>query len=455
MPPTVLWFRRDLRLADHPALLAAIDASDGGGVLPLFVLDDRLRDSSGANRLAFLYRSLRSLDESMGGRLIVRTGDPVDVVPALVREIGATSVHVSADFGPYGHQRDMAVEAALGGVATFVRTGSPYGVDPGEVRKQSGTPFKVFTPFLRAWKEHPREAPSPIPKAVHWVDARSDGVPADPEIAADLPEAGERAAHARFATFVERIGEYDAGRNAPALDATSRLSVYLKYGAIHPRQLVGGLGRTKGEERFLFEVVWREFYADVLWHNPTSVREALQPAMRDMAVDEGPETDERFSAWAEGRTGFPIVDAGMRQLATEGWMHNRVRMIAASFLVKDLHLDWGRGARLFMDRLVDGDLASNDHGWQWVAGTGTDAAPYFRVFNPMLQGEKFDPGGVYVRRYIPELEWISDKYLHHPWDDPAGPPADYPLPIVDHFVERDEALARYRAITSGGEPSSA
>lgn len=455
MAPTVMWFRRDLRLADHPALLAAIDAAEGGEVLPLFVLDDRLRTPSGANRLAFLYRSLRSLDESMGGRLVVRTGDPVDVLAEVVREVGATSVHVSADFGPYGHRRDIAVESALDGVASFVRTGSPYGVDPGEVRKQDGTPFKVFSPFLRAWKEHPQNAPSPAPTDVRWLTARSDGVPADPDVTAALPEAGEAAAHARFAAFLEHVGNYGDGRNDPARDVTSRLSVYLKYGAIHPRQLLHDLGRTKGEGRFLFEVVWREFYADVLWHNPNSVHEALQPAMRDMVVDEGPEADERFAAWAEGRTGFPIVDAGMRQMAAEGWMHNRVRMITASFLVKDLHLDWGRGARLFMERLVDGDLASNHHGWQWTAGTGTDAAPYFRVFNPMLQGEKFDPGGVYVRRYVPELEWIADKFVHHPWDDPAGPPGDYPAPIVDHFAERDEALARYKAISAASKASSA
>jgi deoxyribodipyrimidine photo-lyase len=260
------------------------------------------------------------------------------------------------------------------------------------------------------------------------VELEPEPIPDDRPTAEDLPPAGEAAAHERLDRFLEGIRSYQDERNLPAVDATSKLSPYLKYGIVHPRQLLHGLGRTKGEERFRFEVAWRDFYADVLWHHPESVREALQPQMRAMAYDEGPEADARFAAWAEGRTGFPIVDAGMRQLVREGWMHNRVRMIVASFLVKDLHLDWRRGARFFLQHLADGDLASNHHGWQWVAGTGTDPAPYFRVFNPTLQGDKFDPGGDYIRRYVPEV----------------GTP-DYPPPIVDHAEERQVALARYAA----------
>lgn len=417
-----MWFRRDLRLADNPALLAAV-AEGEGGVVPLFVLDDRLLQPSGANRIAFLFRALRALDESMGGgRLVLRRGDPTEVVPALAREVGADHVHVSADFGPYGRERDDALGDLL------VRTGSPYAVDPGTVRKTDGTPFRVFTPFSKTWRTHRWDAPEEAPTDVEWVGATSEGIPDDPPVAATLPEAGEASAHRRLAQFRERLDRYSDDRNTPGTDGTSRLSVDLKYGTLHPRQLLDGLGRTAGEQRFRTELAWREFYADVLWHRPETARHALLPAMANIEVDEGPDADERFEAWAQGRTGYPIVDAGMRQLVAEGWMHNRVRMITASFLVKDLHLDWRRGARFFLRHLVDGDLASNQHGWQWVAGTGTDPSPYYRIFNPTLQGERFDPDGVYVRRYLPEL----------------GTPA-YPSPIVDHDVERKDALARYAA----------
>jgi deoxyribodipyrimidine photo-lyase len=367
----------------------------------------------------------------MGGRLVVRTGDPAVVVPDVVAEVGAVSVHVTGDFGPYGRRRDEAVEAALGEVP-LVRSGSPYLVDPGVVRKADGTPFKVFSPFHRAWTAAARgEHPVDPPTRVRWLEAPSDPIPDVEATAEALPAAGEAAAWKRFDAFVERIADYGEHRNLPAVDGTSRMSPYLKYGVVHPRQLLAGLGRSKGAERYRFEVAWRDFYADVLWHHPESAREALVPAMRSMHYDEGAVADRRFAAWCEGRTGFPIVDAGMRQLLREGWMHNRVRMITASFLVKDLHLDWRRGARFFDHHLVDGDLASNHHGWQWVAGTGTDAAPYHRVFNPTLQGEKFDPDGAYVRRYVPE----------HGTDE-------YPEPIVDHAAERREALARYAATSA-------
>ena len=214
---------------------------------------------------------------------------------------------------------------------------------------------------------------------------------------------------------------------------------------MHPRQLVRGLHpRNANHDRFLTELAWRDFYADVLHHAPSSAWENWSPTLANMAHDDGPGADERFEAWCQGRTGFPIVDAGMRQLRAEGWMHNRVRMIVASFLVKDLHLPWQRGARWFMRQLVDGDLPSNQHGWQWVAGTGTDAAPYFRVFNPTTQGEKFDPDGEYVRRYVPELRAIGGGAVHQPDKAPGGRPADYPVPIVDHATERVEALTRYQ-----------
>jgi deoxyribodipyrimidine photo-lyase len=244
-----------------------------------------------------------------------------------------------------------------------------------------------------------------------------------------------------------RPGDHHETRDAPAdLHGTSRLSPHLKYGTIHPRQLLARLDGSKGAGVFRTELAWREFYADVLSDRPDSARRALLPAMAGIEVDTDRSTSERFDAWAEGRTGFPFVDAGMRQLLGEGWVHNRVRMVVASFLVKDLHLDWTRGARHFMRHLVDGDLASNQHGWQWTAGTGTDPSPYFRVFNPVSQGKRFDPDGTYVRRWLPELRDVPTRHVHEPWTAPTGPPRGYPPPIVDHAEERAEALRRYDAI---------
>ena len=222
--------------------------------------------------------------------------------------------------------------------------------------------------------------------------------------------------------------------------------MYLKYGLLHPRQALAPVGRSGDAERFRIELAWREFYADVLWHQPESARVSLQPAMRTMRSDNGAVADRRFEEWAAGRTGYPIVDAGMRQLLAEGWMHNRLRMITASFLVKDLHVSWQRGARHFLRHLVDGDLASNNHGWQWVAGTGTDPAPFFRIFNPVTQSRTWDPDGAYIRRYVPELTGLGARDVHEPWKLPTGPPPGYPAPIVDHSAEREEALRRYAEV---------
>ena len=265
-----------------------------------------------------------------------------------------------------------------------------------------------------------------------------------------LPDPGEAAAARRLSRFLAGpVERYDADRDRPDHEGTSRLSPYLRFGCVHPRQVLARIDPASADHRrFESELCWREFYADVLFHRPDSARSAYRPGWADFPVDQGEQADERFAAWTSGLTGYPIVDAGMRQLAGEGWMHNRLRMITASFLVKDLHLDWVRGARWFMRCLVDGDLASNQHGWQWVAGTGTDAAPYFRVFNPVAQGLRFDPGGVYLRRWVPELAGLPDESVHQPWEVVGSlfGAADYPAPIVDHAEERREALARYRAV---------
>jgi deoxyribodipyrimidine photo-lyase len=456
VPTSLLWFRRDLRIGDHPALIAARDdAGPDGSVLPVFVLDPRIWEPAGAPRRQFLLDCLTALDEDLGGALVVRHGDPATVIPALVHEVGATSVHISADTGPYGRQRDAAVEQALGDVS-LLRTGSPYAITPGRVTKGDGTPFRVFSPFARAWRAHGWHSPAPRPRSVPWVTGvRSDDLPPPQELDARLPRAGEAAARAAWRRFRdERLPDYRDVRNLPATDGTSRLSAYLKYGCIHPRTLLAELPGLRehareGADTLENELAWREFYADVLWHRPETHKKSFDPRMTRMTYDSGKDADERFAAWAEGRTGYPIVDAGMRQLRGEAWVHNRVRMIVASFLTKDLHVDWWRGARFFLQHLVDGDLASNNHGWQWVAGTGTDASPYHRVFNPVTQGKKFDPDGEYVRRWVPELRDVPTTYVHEPWTSPGGIPAGYPEPIVDHADERRIALDRYERVRAG------
>ena len=449
--PAVLWFRRDLRLTDNPALLAAQASAGPAGVVGLFCVDDRLWGPAGDNRRRFLAGCLAALDDAMGGHLVVRHGDPVEVVPTLAAEVEADAVFLAEDFGPYGAARDEAVEQRLEADGRRLeRVGSPYAVEPGTIRTGAGQPYKVFTPFSKAWVAHGWPAPQRAPTDVRWVDVAGRGIPAAPRSEARLPLPGEAAAKATARRFYDEwLDGYDEHRDDPGADRTSRLSPYLKWGCIHPRQLLARLGGTRSERAFRRELCWREFYADVLHHRPETARQAYDPKMAAMEVDRA-DVEGRFAAWCEGRTGYPIVDAGMRQLRAEGWVHNRVRMLVASFLVKDLHLDWTLGARHFMAHLVDADLASNQHGWQWVAGTGTDAAPWFRVFNPTLQGERVDADGTYVRRWVPELATVPARWLHRPWEAPQGPPVGYPPPIVDHAEERLEALRRYDAVRGGG-----
>ena len=447
-PPVVLWFRRDLRVTDHPALLAAVDEAraDGGGVLPLFVADDGLLASGGPNRQAYLVATLASLDRTLGGALTLRRGRPEEVVAAVAAEVGASVVFATGDCAPYGRRRDARVAAALAGGGRSLRlVGSPYAVAPGRVVTGAGAPYRVFTPFRRAWSAVGHSAPSTAPIAVRWVRGRADVALADLEpdpatVTAILPAAGEDAAAELLDAFLDGpVAAYADDRDRPDRPGTSRLSPHLRFGTVHPRQVLARLPPGRSGDVFRSELAWREFYADVLWHRPDSAWEPLSPVGRFLRWDTGPGADAQFAAWVEGRTGFPLVDAGMRQLATEGWMHNRVRMLTASFLVKDLHIDWRRGAAHFLHELVDGDLASNNHGWQWVAGTGTDAAPFYRVFSPDRQAERFDPDGGYVARYVPEHGSFG-----------------YPAPMVDHAVERLEALARWeeaKAAAASAEPA--
>ncbi len=443
---SVMWFRRDLRLTDNEALVAAARA---GSVTPLFVIDPKFFERSGAPRLAFLLRNLHELNKSMDGALVVRTGDPIDVVPAVAREVGATRVFAAKDFAPYGQVRDVQVDTALRKVgAELCSVGSVYAVDPGSVRKADNTPYAVFTPFSKIWLAQGWSTPLPQPKVVwHGVPSvTSEDLPAEPECAAALPPAGEHAAWTLWESFRDSaLNGYADTRNNPDVNGTSQLSPYLRFGIVHPRSLLAELGDSKSHAVFRSELCWREFYADVLFHQPRTVWENLQPKMNKMTHDTGADAVTRFEVWCRGETGFPIVDAGMKQMLATGWMHNRVRMIVASFLVKDLHLPWQWGAKFFMRHLVDGDIASNNHGWQWTAGTGTDASPYFRIFNPISQGERFDPQGSFVRQWIPELRELENDAVHSPWT--LGLLNPYIPPMVDHAEERLISLDRYKAVS--------
>ena len=445
--PALLWFRRDLRLRDLPALRDA--AADSDEVLACFVLDPRLEASSGVRRMQFLCDSLRQLRGDLNGRLLVTRGRPEVRIPAIAKEIDARSVHVSEEFAPFGRRRDERVRSALGDVP-LVATGSPYLVSPGRVTKDDGTPYKVFTPFFNQWREVGwRAPPRSSAKSARWVDpgqlgrrAKPVEIP-DPGVEIDLP-AGEPAALRQWKAFVNNgLYRYADDRNTPSHDGTSRMSAHLKFGTIHPRTMVADLDlRRAGALAYLRELAFRDFYASVLHHWPDSAWWNWNGDFDAIKTDTGAAAKRRFEAWKAGETGFPIVDAGMRQLRETGFMHNRIRMVVASFLVKDLHLPWQWGARWFLDQLVDGDMANNQHGWQWCAGCGTDAAPYFRVFNPATQAEKFDPTGEYIRHWVPELADVDNVRLTKD-DRPDG----YPEPIVDHGAERSEALRRYQQIS--------
>jgi deoxyribodipyrimidine photo-lyase len=439
----IIWFRRDLRIGDHPALLEAIKISDE--IVPLFILDKQQIQEAGAKLLAYMGQSLRALDESLGNKLHIIEGDQVDVLKDLIARYNVKEVHISDEYERYGAARDARVEAA--GIP-LVRTGSPYAVKPGRVVKPSdATPYRVYTPFYRAWRTHGYRAPVAAPKEI-----KAPTPPAEYRKFPDFPfpegvqiiEAGEVAALRRFKEFKKKgLDSYDENRNFANIDGTSKMSTYLKFGEIHPRTLLEGLDESKAQDTFRKEIAWREFYADVLFNNPDTDTEYYAPKFKEMRYDK---PGKQFQLWCEGKTGYPFVDAAMRQLLLEGWMHNRTRMVVASFLVKDLHLEWQHGERFFAEHLVDYDVASNAHGWQWTAGTGTDASPYYRVFNPIEQGRRFDENGDYIRRYIPELSHLSAAEIHEPWLFLDGYSHGYPERVVDHAVERIESLERLKEI---------
>lgn len=442
---TLMWFRRDLRTRDHPALSAAATTT----VLPCFVLDPKLFTDAGPVRLGWLAANLQALNADLGGTLCLRLGDPAQVIPRLVTEYDVSTVHVSAETEPEGTRRDALVREALReqGVG-WVVTGSPYAVSPGRLRTQHGSGYRVFGAYRQAWLQHGWPHPAPAASDLRLVSTPAEAsawdwlASAAAQCPIPLPPAGQDAAEAQWLEFLrDRRVDYSVERDRVDRDGTSLLSPYLALGVLHPRTLLAAIGELgdADSDRFRTELAWREFYADVTWHRPDSLRADLNPV--PLAYD--PPGDQ-FVAWQAGRTGYPIVDAGQRQLMATGWMPNRVRMISASFLTKDLHVWWRYGADHFARYLLDFDEASNVQNWQWVAGTGTDAAPYFRVFNPTAQGERFDPEGTYVRRWLPELSHLEGTRAHQPWASADGYAQGYPKPIVNHAEERTEALLRYQ-----------
>jgi len=457
-PVSLWWLRRDLRLSDNQALNAALER---GRVIPVFIMDEKLIQKPAEKRQAFLFAGLRALQEDLlrlGSGMIIRRGDPVLEIPRLAEEVGASTVYAEADITPYALRRDAAVAQKV----NLVLNGGPGAQPFTAVTRPDGKPYTVFTPYSRAWKSLP--APHGHLNAPEWLPATSEYNGFDSLIEKAHPDfpAGEREAQRRLAAFLDGpIFDYGDNRDQLDVDGTSSLSPYLHFGMLSARQAVAGARQVMehspenisgtGPEIWLNELIWRDFYQSILYHFPGVLHGALKPSWQNFPWRHAP---QELLAWMHGLTGYPVVDAGMRQLAATGWMHNRARMITASFLVKHLMIDWREGERWFMQNLIDGDLASNNGGWQWVAGTGTDAAPYFRIFNPILQAKKFDQNGGYVRRWVPELTKVPSEWIHTPWQMPPEMQRetgvvigrDYPAPMVDHAFARERALKAYQAL---------
>ena len=458
------WFRSDLRVADNTALRAA--AERGERLTCVFVFDDRLlRGSrSGTLRTRFLLdcvARLRAELEKCGSALVVRRGDPAAELAKLTAETRAELVTWNRDYGPFARARDETVTRALRRTGVAVETfGDRVVFEAGEVRTRAGRPFSVYTPYRRAWLERfaanpapPRGAPRlppPMPRVTRGALPSESELGCAPQ-GIRLPTGGSAAALRRLDAFVARgLADYASRRDLPALPGTSRLSAHLRFGTISVRECLARAAEAadgdprlrEGARKWRDELVWREFYHAILAEHPHVLRGAYRPELDRLAWSDD---EAGFRVWCAGRTGFPFVDAGMRELLATGWMHNRARMVVASFLTKDLGIDWRRGEAFFMRSLVDGDPANNNGGWQWAASTGSDSQPYFRIFNPVAQGERFDPDGAYVRRWVPELRPLPGARAHRPWREQslAG---DYPAPIVDHRAARERALERWRSV---------
>ncbi|WPB87126.1 cryptochrome/photolyase family protein [Sediminicoccus rosea] len=458
--PALVWFRQDLRLADNPALAAL----DGRPALLVYVLDDEAAGAwahGGAQRW-WLHHSLASLTADLAARgasLHLARGPATRIIPQLATAIGASEVIAGRLYEPWARSRDAAIAEALQaeGRKLSLHTSSLLH-EPHRIRTGTGKPYSVYTPFSRALFAL-GEPPPPLPTPARIETLAHPGLPLEAlellpkrDWAREFPQhwqPGEAGAAARIKAF-SLLNRYDATRNLPGIPGTSGLSPHLRFGEISPRQLwhAARAAGVTGDATFLKEILWREFAYHLLWHRPELPEAPLQQSFANFPWQ--PDA-KLLRAWQRGQTGYPIVDAGMRQLWRSGWMHNRVRMITASFLVKHLLQPWQAGEAWFWDTLLDGDLASNAASWQWVAGCGADAAPYFRVFAPVLQGEKFDADGAYVRRWVPEIAGLPDKFLHKPWEAPEiilrganirlG--VDYPRPVMDHGQGRARALAAY------------
>lgn len=450
----VVWFRRDLRIDDNRALIAAINATSGS-IFPVFVMDPHLLSVS-EKRSSYLMAVLRALDSELGGKLnLIYSSDPTSVVDFAV-SAGADEIFATSDFAPLGVAREKLVKEKANDATVVTKFGdSPYLIPPGRLAREQGGWYKVFTPFYKALMKNGYEDPVYVDPSV--LSGRMELIRRDEEAERWLsspvlfdeiqfPTSNSKAMES-LASFLESSdGRYKELRNFPAVEGTTKLSPALRFGVVHPRQIVALASDASGGEPLVREVVWRDFYANVLYQMPHTNWKNFNPNFDHIEVDsiEDPTKAAQFEAWKEGRTGYPIVDSAMRQLNETGWMHNRLRMIAASFLVKDIHLPWQLGAKYFMERLLDGDVSSNNHSWQWVAGSGTDAAPYFRIFNPIIQSEKFDPEGEFIKRFIPELAEVSSKAVHDPFN--RGAAGVYLEPILDHSLARNETLDRYQRL---------
>ena len=466
MKTVIHWFRRDLRVSDNVALSEAAKRAET--VIPVFIFEDAFHTGPdvGAARLAFLLQSVESLRKNLlelGHTLVVRCGKSEEILPALAKEVGAQVVFANKRYEPYTQKRDERITAAL------LQTGVGFELfkdavvwEETEVLNLSGKPYTVFTPYSKAWKA--RAIPPPRLKLASpkskVQSPKSDALPQSPDeigfpLTQQIPVGGEHAALELLRQFMAGpVYSYDTNRNFPALDGGSNLSPHLRAGTIGIRTIIAELNKAKAKavganvlkscETFLNELIWREFYAQVLHNFPHVTKGAFRPEYDKLQWSDN---QEHFTAWCEGKTGYPIVDAAMRCLNATGTMHNRPRMIVAMFLTKDLLINWQQGERYFMRQLVDGDMAANNGGWQWSAGTGTDAAPYFRIFNPVSQGEKFDAGGKFVRSWIPELKDIPDDLIQQPWENPLLlSKSKYPQRIVLHEEQRVKCLAMFKAV---------